>query len=132
MEIVSAEEALALQGSICQLLEWGRENYEFAGVPGNDAKDVQRELECESLGERVDGCLGRRDLPKDYLFKLVDLTLYMLSIVQPSRKLAQILGGRWVRAMMLRRATREASKEGTSKIGEVKLGQRGGFALFTG
>jgi hypothetical protein len=93
-----------LRGSISAYLEDALANYSFWNVPGNPTKDVRREPVVISLGERLDGYEGRRDLPPGFFQDLIDLTLWVFQKRDPSQKLVQILMGRWARVLGVRRA----------------------------
>jgi hypothetical protein len=57
-----------------------------------------------SLGERLDGLRGRRDLPPGYAVELADFTLWTISRHFTKQRLRQVLMGRWCRVVGLRRA----------------------------
>ena len=52
---------------------------------------------------RNDGVAGRREAPPKYLLRLVRGTLWLLSLPKLRRRQLQMLLGRWVRVLMLRR-----------------------------
>ena len=58
-----------------------------------------------SRGIRQEGSLGLFAPPSGYLLELLSLTSWVLSLQSVSKKLLQVLGGRWIRVMQFRRAT---------------------------
>ncbi|CAK0891311.1 unnamed protein product, partial [Prorocentrum cordatum] len=102
-EIMSSEEAVKLKGTIPELLSRASAGYEEAESPGSPGKDVHRAQQVSSLGDLVDGEAGARRPPLGYATQLASLTLRFLAKRRPSRRLAQILLGRWVRVQCYRR-----------------------------
>ena len=102
-EIVSAAEAVVLRGSRSELLDQATSLYDDRAVPGNDKKAVYREVDVTTLGERVHGGLGRRDPPRGYVAQLFGLSAFLLGESRWRRHDLQVLAGRWVRVMSLRR-----------------------------
>ncbi|CAK0908265.1 unnamed protein product [Prorocentrum cordatum] len=102
-EIASSEEAVELKGTIPELLSRASAGYEEAESPGSPGKDVHRAQRVSSLGDLVDGEAGVRRPPLGYVAELASLTLWFLAKRRPSRRLAQILLGRWVRVQCYRR-----------------------------
>ncbi|CAK0849798.1 unnamed protein product [Prorocentrum cordatum] len=102
-EIVSREEAVKLKGTIPELLSRASACYEQAKFPGSPGKDVHRAQQVSTLGDLVDGAAGVRRPPLGCVAELTSLTLWFLAKKRPSRRLAQILLGRWVRVQCYRR-----------------------------
>ncbi|CAK0793447.1 unnamed protein product [Prorocentrum cordatum] len=102
-EIVSSVEAVKLKGAIPELLSRASTCYEEAKSPGSPGKDVHRAQQVSTLGGLVDGEAGVRRPPRGYVTELTSLTLWFLAKRRPSRRLAQILLGRWVRVQCCRR-----------------------------
>ena len=88
-----------------ELLGAAREVWGAYGTPGRDEKDYIGVFEAPILGERVNGELGRRDPPEDFLGDLFSLGCFALGKASVRLKLGQVLGGRFVRGQCLRRAT---------------------------
>ena len=104
-EILTPDEALHMKASVAPWMSEAMRQYAHAGTPGNPKKDEHRQFSVSSLGDLVDGELGRREPPSGYFFKFVDLAFYMLSLPSVPRKLAQIVGGRAVRLQCYRKPT---------------------------
>ncbi|CAK0845909.1 unnamed protein product, partial [Prorocentrum cordatum] len=102
-EIVSSEEAVKLKGTIPELLSRASACYEEAKSPGSPGKDVHRAQQVSTLGGLVDGAAGARRPPLGHATELTGLTLWFLAKKRPSKRLAQILLGRWVRVQCYRR-----------------------------
>ncbi|CAK0869098.1 unnamed protein product [Prorocentrum cordatum] len=102
-EIVSSEEAVKLKGAIPELLSRASACYEEAKSPGSPGKDVHRAQQVSTLGDLVDGAAGVRRPPLGYVTELTSLTLWFLAKKRPSKRVAQILLGRWVRVQCYRR-----------------------------
>ncbi|CAK0824111.1 unnamed protein product, partial [Prorocentrum cordatum] len=102
-EIVSREEAVKLKGSIPELLSQASACYERAKSPRSPGKDVHRARQVSTLGDLADGEARVRRPPPGYVAELTILTLWFLAKRRPSRRLAQILLGRWVRVQCYRR-----------------------------
>ena len=104
-EALPHAEAEELRGSIPLWLEAALDNYDFTWAVGNPSKDVHRASQVTTLGEFIDGVRGTRSAPPGYLSDLVLLTLCTIGRPRVSRKLAQIVLGRWVRVQCFRRPT---------------------------
>ncbi|CAK0798723.1 unnamed protein product, partial [Prorocentrum cordatum] len=68
-----------------------------------DNLEIAEPRSVSTLGGLVDGEAGVRRPPLGYLAELASLTLCFLAKRRPSRRLAQILLGRWVRVQCYRR-----------------------------
>ena len=77
--------------------------YEEWASPGSDDKAVNRAPDVTSLGTRTHGVKGRRDVPVGYLPKVIACTLWTLAQKKVSRKMLQVVAGRWVRVFLRRR-----------------------------
>ena len=74
------------------------------GIPTRDDKTVSRELECQSLGCRVDGGpAGVLAPPRKVNSELLSMTAWFCNGEKRSLLQAQVLGGRWVRNFQFRK-----------------------------
>ncbi len=102
---MEAPELQQLMSTVSDYLGLAKEHYAWWNLEGNDDTDELRLLDVQSLGERVDGLLGRREAPAGYIGDVISLTLWCLSLEAPPLKCFQICAGRWIRNMGFRRAT---------------------------
>ena len=80
-----------------------REAYERRGVRRSTSKEQVRELRIERLGHYVDGWFGAACTPTKFDLQLISLTWHCLVQRRNSKKVLQILAGRWNRKFQLRR-----------------------------
>ena len=104
-EIFNAREADALRGAMSELVVEAKRCYQYWGTPGSDAKDVFRAERALALEESIDGRAGRREMPPDCVPDLIRFTAWLCLQPAPSKRLAQVCLGRWVRVLCMRRAT---------------------------
>ena len=104
-EIFEAESAAALLGQASTRMLAAEDRYVGWASPGSDDKAVNRQVDRTSLGVRTEGELGRRDTPAQYCCGLVSATLWLLKHDEVQHKWMEVVLGRWVRQMCLRRAT---------------------------
>ena len=71
---------------------------------GNPAESVSRQRRATIMAHRKDDGRGRRDVPEGYLSRLIRLTCWIVAEPRPRRRDLQIVLGRWLRVLMLRRA----------------------------
>ncbi|CAK0819392.1 unnamed protein product, partial [Prorocentrum cordatum] len=91
------------QEGLCDAAPLARARYEAQGMPRSETKSVARELQTVSLGEAIDGELGTIGPPKEFVLRLVSLTLETISREKVAQKWMQIFAGRWVRCFLFRR-----------------------------
>ncbi|CAK0832761.1 unnamed protein product [Prorocentrum cordatum] len=96
-------EAATPKGTIPELLSRASACYEEAKSPGSPGKDVLRAQQVSTLEDLVDGEAGVRRPPLGHATELTSLTRRFRAQGRPSRRLAQILLGRWVRVQCYRR-----------------------------
>ena len=70
LEVVPEHLAELLTGTVSPFLQSARLRWGASGAAGNEDRDLLRELDVATLGERVEGRLGRRDPPLGYLLDL--------------------------------------------------------------
>ena len=71
---------------------------------GNPSESISRQRRATIMGYRNDGERGRRDVPEGYLSRFILLTCWIVAEPRLRRRDLQIVLGRWVRVLMLRRA----------------------------
>eukprot|EP00438_Fugacium_kawagutii_P020226 Skav215398 [mRNA] locus=scaffold3390:148908:150442:- [translate_table: standard] len=76
-----------------------------AGVLSSDKKRRALETQVEELGAFVDGPSGYLGGSPERFVKLIQATLWVLTQPLLSKKLVQVVAGRWIHVMQLRRAT---------------------------
>lgn len=81
------------------------ELFEAWRSPGNLSKNIVRQTQRSSLGIHTYGIAGSLRLPEGFLVRLCISTLWTIGRGHASCRHLQILGGRWVRAQQIRRAT---------------------------
>ena len=101
-KIIDDHEADWLIQSSNQLFQAAKGRYALVAWPGEDLGESQ--LELTSLGERIHGGYGRRDLPDQYLLQVVDLGFYVAALPAPKFEIKAILQGREVRGALLERS----------------------------
>ena len=81
-----------------------RAEYDRRNIARSTEKTVVRALRAPALGYEFIGDEGVLTVPSRSVRRLVQLTIWMLSKRRVSRKMLQILLGRWTRQFLLRRA----------------------------
>jgi len=106
--VFSADEVDILSEKVPRLLGLAGSAYEKSGAEGHPKKTEINKVEIASLGEQMNGIRGDRTCPPAYDLEVVDLTMFALGKQRPSKKLLEILGGRWVRLQSVRKPTAAA------------------------
>ena len=103
-EILPLLTALGLVGSTSPGMSRADARYVQWASPGSDEKIVNGEASRTVLGCRYSGFLGRVDTPENYPVRLVGATMWLLSRPMVKKRWVQVVAGRWVRQMLMRRA----------------------------
>ena len=103
-EIVSADELSAFEGTPSEAMAAADARYDDWASPSSEDKATNRLVDRTVLGVRTHGALGRRDTPTQYIADLVSATLWILWQPRVEKKWIEVLVGRWVRQLCLRRA----------------------------
>ena len=107
-QVFSKGEVDILMEKVPRLLSLAGTAYDESGAEGNPKKTEVNKVEVASLGEQMNGIRGDRTCPLAYDLEVVDLTMFGLSKRRPSKKLLEILGGRWLRLQSVRKPTAAA------------------------
>ena len=117
-EIFQAEDLEKFEGSSSPELLTVIAAGEAWNAPGHADKDDRRSRDCKRLGIRVLGPLGYLVAPQGYCNENIDLSFDTLSMPLASRKLMQVLLGRWCRLQQLRKATAFTFDESWKFVGK--------------
>eukprot|EP00438_Fugacium_kawagutii_P020224 Skav215396 [mRNA] locus=scaffold3390:137612:139801:- [translate_table: standard] len=94
-----------------------------AGVLSSDKKRRALETQVEELGAFVDGQSGYLGGSPERFMKLIQATLWVLSQPLLSKKFVQVVAGRWIHVMQLRRATMPLLDKTWAFASHRRLGQ---------
>ena len=103
-EILPLVSALDIFGTTSPGMACADGRYIEWASPGLDDKIVNREANRTVLGRLYVGFLGRTDTPENYPVRLVGATMWLLSRPMVKKRWVQVVAGRWVRQMLMRRA----------------------------
>lgn len=94
-----------------------------AGIISSAKKRKSRKTEIEELGAFLDGKVGYLGGSSERFLKLIHATFWVLAQPLLSKKLVQIIAGRWVHVMQFRRPTMSFLEHTWKYIGDKKLNQ---------
>ncbi len=97
--------------------------WQEAGVVSSEKKRKIAEISCNELGAFIDGDNQFIGGSAERLVKLIQATLYVLAQPLISKKLVQVVAGRWIHVMQFRRPTMSFFEHTWSFIGGKKLQQ---------
>ena len=103
-EIIKSDELPAFEGTPLEAMAAANARYDDWASPSSEDKATNRLVDRTVLGIRTHGALGRRDSPKQYIADLASATLWILWQPRVEKKWIEVLVGRWVRQLCLRRA----------------------------